>query len=69
VTRTLVVTCSVPCDDLAKLELTPLDHTITVAGPDGFRHDLEFPLDADMSHLDFELYKGILEVRAPRRPR
>jgi hypothetical protein len=66
-TRTIVVTCSVPCEDLAKLELKPLDHTIEVVGPDGFRHDLEFPLEADMSHLDVELYRGILEVRAPRR--
>ena len=66
-TRTIVVTCSVPCEDLTKLELTPLDHTIEVVGPDGFRHDLEFPLDADMSHLDVELYRGILEVRSPRR--
>jgi hypothetical protein len=67
VTRTLVVTCPVPCEDLARLELTPLDHTIEVHGPDGFRHDLELPLEADMSHLHVELYRGILEVRAPRR--
>ena len=66
-TRTLVVTCPVPCEDLAGLELTPLDHTIEVRGPDGFRQDLELPLEADMSHLHVELYKGILEVRAPRR--
>ena len=66
-TRTIVVTCPVPCDDLAKLELTPLDHTIAVVGPEGFRHDLELPLEADMSHLHVELFKGILEVRAPRR--
>jgi hypothetical protein len=67
VTRTLVVTCPVPCEDLAKLELRPLDHTIEVLGPDGFRHDLQLPLEADMSHLHVELFKGILEVRAPRR--
>ena len=66
-TRTLVVTCPVPCDDLARLELTPLDHTIEVVGPDGFRHDLHLPPEADMSHLHVELYKGFLEVRAPRR--
>jgi hypothetical protein len=66
VTRTLVVTCPVPCDDLARLELTPLDHTIEVDGPDGFHHDLELPLEADMSHLHVEVFKGILEVRAPR---
>jgi hypothetical protein len=66
-TRTIVVTCPVPCEDLDKLELTPLDHTISVAGPDGFRHDLVFPVDADMSHLDVEVYRGVLEVRVPRR--
>jgi hypothetical protein len=69
VTRTLVVTCPVPCDDLTELELTPLDHTIEVIGPGGFHHDLELPLDADMSHLQVELFKGILEVRAPHLPR
>jgi hypothetical protein len=68
VTRTLVVTCPVPCDDLARLELTPLDHTIEVVGPGGFRHDLELPLDADMSSLHVEVFRGVLEVRAPRRP-
>jgi hypothetical protein len=67
VTTTLVVTCPVPCDDLARLELTPLDHTIEVDGPNGFHHDLELPLEADMSHLHVEVFKGILEVRAPRR--
>ena len=66
-TRTLVVTCPVPCEDLAELELTPLDHMIEVVGPEGFRHDLELPLDADMSHLHVELYKGVLEVRAARQ--
>jgi hypothetical protein len=66
VTRTLVVTCPVPCDDLGELELTPLDHTIEVVGPEGFHHDLELPLEADMSHLHVELYRGVLEVRAPR---
>ena len=64
-TSTLVVTCPVPCSELAKLELTPLDHTIEITGPDGFRHDLELPPEADMSHLDVEVFKGILEVRAP----
>jgi hypothetical protein len=67
VTRTLVVTCPVPCDDLAKLQLRQLDHMIEVDGPEGFHHDLQLPLEADMSHLEVELYKGILEVRAPRR--
>jgi hypothetical protein len=66
-TRTFVVTCSVPATDLDELKLTHVDHTIAVVGPDDFRHDLEFPLEADMSDLDVELYRGVLEVRAPRR--
>jgi hypothetical protein len=64
----MVVTCPVPCGSIDELELTPADHTIAVVGPNGFRHDLELPREADMTQLDFELYKGILEVRAPRRP-
>ena len=38
-TRTFVVTCDVPVTDLDELKLTPLDHTIAVTGPNGFRHD------------------------------
>jgi hypothetical protein len=61
------VTCPVPCDDIGKLQLKQLDHMIEVDGPKGFHHDLQLPLEADMSHLHVEVHKGILEVRAPRR--
>jgi hypothetical protein len=64
---TMVMTCEVPCERLDELELTVVGHTVAVAGPDGFRHELELPEDADMSRLTVELFKGFLELRAPRR--
>ena len=64
---TMVVTCVVPCADLADLELVVRDHTVAVTGPAGFRHELELPGEADMEALTVELYKGFLELRAPRR--
>jgi hypothetical protein len=65
----MVVTCRVPCLDLEQLELTVLDHTIDVAAPGGFRHELELPPEADVRRLAVELHKGFLEVRAPRGQR
>ena len=64
-TRTFVVTCDVPVTDLDELKLTPLDHTITVTGPNGFRHVLELPGEADLNRLEVELHKHFLEIRAP----
>jgi len=66
-TRTFVVTCRVPAFDLDELELTHVDHTIAVTGPNGYRHELELPEDADMDQLEVELHKHFLEVRAPFR--
>jgi hypothetical protein len=67
VSRTIVVTCSVPSSSLDELELTHTDHTIAVTGPDGFRHEFELPERADMDQLEVELHKHFLEVRAPLR--
>jgi HSP20 family molecular chaperone IbpA len=64
---TMVVTCGVPCESLDELDLTVFGHTVAVAGPYGFRHELELPDEADMSGLTVELDKGFLELRAPRR--
>jgi HSP20 family molecular chaperone IbpA len=64
---TMVVTCAVPCAELDELELVVRDHTVAVTGPAGFRHELELPDEADMRALTVELYKGFLELRAPRR--
>jgi HSP20 family molecular chaperone IbpA len=62
----MVVTCHVPCTDLDRLSLSVADHTVSVAGPGGFRHELELPPESDMERLGVQLYKGILELRAPR---
>jgi HSP20 family molecular chaperone IbpA len=62
----MVVTCRVPCSDLDRLSLAVVDHTVSVAGPGGFRHRLELPPESDMERLGVQLYKGILELRAPR---
>lgn len=65
-TRTIVVTFPVPCYELSELELTSKNHTVVVAGPEGFSHELELPAEADMDQLEVELYHGYLELRAPR---
>ena len=62
----MVVTCHVPCTDPEQLSLTVIDHTVCVEGPRGFRHEVELPLESDMRRLSVQLYKGILELRAPR---
>ena len=65
-TRTIVVTFPVPCQKLEELELTSKDHTVVVAGPKGFSHELKLPTEADMGRLEVELFHGYLELRAPR---
>lgn len=71
-TTTIVVTCRVPVGELDELELKSVDHTLTILGPAGYRHELELPEEADMKRLEVELHKHYLEVRAPavtpRRP-
>jgi hypothetical protein len=62
----MVITCRVPCMNLERLSLAVVDHTVSVAGPGGFRHKLGLPPEADMTRLGVELYKDILELRAPR---
>ena len=64
-TRAFVVTCRVPVSDIDELTLTPRDHAIEVAGPQGFRHVLELPGEADLDRLEVELNKQFLEIRAP----
>jgi len=63
-TRTFVVTCRVPCSHLDDLDVKPHDHKIDVEGP-GFRHELALPDEADMEHLEMELHRHFLEIRAP----
>ena len=66
-TESLVVTCRVPVGNLAELELTSADHTLSIVGPAGYRHELELPPEAEMDRLEVELHKHFLEVRAPLR--
>lgn len=63
---TMVITCRVPCTNLERLSFEVVDHTVNVTGPGGFRHRLGLPPEADMDRLDVQLFKGILELRAPR---
>jgi hypothetical protein len=63
-TRTFVVTCGVPCSHLDDLDVTLHDHAVDVEGL-GFRHELALPEEADMEHLEIELHKRFLEIRAP----
>ena len=67
-TRTIVVTFPVPCQELEELELTSADHKVVVAGPEGFSQEAKLPAEADMSRLEVELFHGYLELRAPRVP-
>ena len=62
----MVVTCHVPCVDLDRLSLSVEGHTVSVTGPGDFRHELELPPESDMERLGVEVFKGILELRAPR---
>jgi HSP20 family molecular chaperone IbpA len=63
---TLVVTVPVPATDGGELSVDVREHTLSIGGPDGFRHELTMSSDADMERLQAQLYRGILELRAPR---
>lgn len=62
----LVVTFRVPCTDLDELSLDVDKHTVSVSAAGGFRHEVQLPPEADMDRLGAELFRGILELRAPR---
>ena len=62
----MVITCRVPVASLSRLQLDVADHTVSITGPSGFRHKLELPPEADMDRMGVELFKGTLELRAPK---
>lgn len=62
---TMVVTVRVPTatpDDLAVTAIGPL---VRVIGPGDYRHEVKME-DADLDRLHAQLFRGILELRAPR---
>jgi HSP20 family molecular chaperone IbpA len=60
----MVVTVRVPTTSAADLSITVADSEVRVLGPDGFRHEVTLP-EADLERLQAQLYRGILELRAP----
>lgn len=60
----MVVTVRVPTTCAADLSITVAGSEVRVLGPDGFRHEVKMP-DADLERLQAQLYRGILELRAP----
>jgi hypothetical protein len=60
----MVVTVRVPTTTAADLSLTIAAGMVRVLGPGGFRHEVAMP-EADLERLQAELYRGILELRAP----
>ena len=63
---TLVVTLRVPATHGSQLAVDLAEHTLSIAGPGGFHRELTMSREADMEHLHAQLYRGILELRAPR---
>jgi len=62
----LVLTVAVPTEHVGELAVSVIERTVVVTGPGGFIKQLQFPLEADMGRLHAGLYRGILELRAPR---
>ena len=81
----IAIEVELPEVDPDELEITVLDHTVTVRGgrdvdPEGFgkrpagsstfHRELQLPPSADTDHLSATLRRGVLELHAPkRRPR
>jgi HSP20 family molecular chaperone IbpA len=62
----IVVTVPVPTRLAAELSVTATEDVIEIVGPDGFRHQVATPLNADLDRLHAALFRDILELRAPR---
>ena len=62
----IVFTVAVPSEEARDLSVSVLGRTVTLTGPAGYEHDVEFPLEADLERLQAQLYRGIVELRAPR---
>jgi hypothetical protein len=62
----IVFTVALPSEHARELSVSVLGRTVTLTGPAGYEHEVEFPLEADLERLQARLYRGIVELRAPR---
>jgi len=63
-----IVTLRIPASARDELAVSRRGHEITVTGPGGYRHTLVLSADADVEHLDVQIYRDVLELRAPHLP-
>jgi HSP20 family protein len=79
----IVIELELPGVEADEVEVTVLDHVVTVRGgheadPEGFgkraagahafQRELQLPLSADVDHLSATLRSGALELHAPKQP-
>lgn len=62
----VVVTVVVPRTARDDLIVSIREHTVTVSGSGGYRHEVALPAEADARHVHARLYDEFLELRAPR---
>jgi HSP20 family molecular chaperone IbpA len=60
----MVVTVPVPTTSAEELSITAIGGIVRVIGPGEFRHEVTMA-DADLDRLHAQLYRDILELRAP----
>jgi HSP20 family molecular chaperone IbpA len=60
----MVVTVRVPTTNAADISITVAGSSVRVLGTNGFCHEVTMP-QADLERLQAQLYRGILELRAP----
>jgi HSP20 family molecular chaperone IbpA len=60
----MVVTVRVPTTSAEELSITAIGSAVRVIGPGDFRHQVTMA-NADLDRLHAQLFRGILELRAP----
>jgi len=63
----MVVTVRVPTTSAGDLAVTTIGGRVTVIGPGAFRHEVAMAA-ADLDRLQVQLFRDILELRAPHAP-
>lgn len=61
----MVVTVRVPATSARELTIIAVGNVVRVVGPADFRHEVRMT-NADLERLHAQLYRDILELRAPR---